>query len=94
MTSQKYKDLSVKEFTKAAEIYESNYAGVYKMCKKDYPDVSAELEKEPFNDLPDCTWNPLKSETSAVCIVLQENRKTLSISMTTSQIPIAVKKYL
>ena len=40
MTSQKYKDLSVKEFTKAAEIYESNYASVYKMCKKDYPDFS------------------------------------------------------
>ncbi len=30
----------MKEFIKAAEIYESNYAGVYKMCKKDYPDFS------------------------------------------------------
>lgn len=39
MTSKEYKDLSVKEFTKAAEIYESDSAGVYKMCKKDYPDV-------------------------------------------------------
>lgn len=39
MTSKEYKDLSVKEFTKAAEIYESDNAGVYNMCKKDYPDV-------------------------------------------------------
>jgi ubiquinone/menaquinone biosynthesis C-methylase UbiE len=54
MTSKEYKDLSVKEFTKAAEIYESDNAGVYNMCKKDYPDVLAELEKEPFTDLLDC----------------------------------------
>ena len=54
MTSKEYKKLSVKEFTKAAEIYESDNAGVYTMCKKDYPDVLAELEKEPFTDLLDC----------------------------------------
>ena len=54
MTSKEYKDLSVREFTKAAEIYESDHAGVYNICKKDYPDVLAELEKEPFTDLLDC----------------------------------------
>ena len=54
MTSKEYKDLSVREFTKAAEVYESDHAGIYKMCKKDYPDVLAELEKEPFTDLLDC----------------------------------------
>ncbi len=54
MTSAEYKDLSVKEFTKAAEIYESDHASVYNMCKKDYPDILAELEKEPFTDLLDC----------------------------------------
>ncbi len=54
MTSKEYKDLSVREFTKAAEIYESDRAGIYKICKKDYPDVLAELEKEPFTDLLDC----------------------------------------
>ena len=54
MTSNEYKKLSIKEFTKAAEIYETDHAGVYNMCKKDYPDVLAELEKEPFDDLLDC----------------------------------------
>ena len=58
MTSKEYKALSVKEFTKAAEIYESDNAGVYNMCKKDYPDVLAELEKEPFTDLLDCGCGP------------------------------------
>ena len=48
--------LQIKAFSdlKAAEIYESDNAGVYNMCKKDYPDVLAELEKEPFTDLLDC----------------------------------------
>ena len=50
MTSKEYKKLSVKEFTKAAEIYESDNAGVYTMCKKDYPDVLTELEKEQQTD--------------------------------------------
>ena len=54
MTSQEYKALSVKEFSKAARVYETDAAGVYRMCRKDYPDVLAELEKEPFTDLLDC----------------------------------------
>ena len=54
MTEQEYKALSIKEFSRAAGVYETDEAGVYKMCKKDYPDVLAELEKEPFTDLLDC----------------------------------------
>ncbi len=49
-----YKELSVREFTKAAGKYEGDRAGIYKMCRKDYPDVLVELEKEPFTDLLDC----------------------------------------
>ena len=36
MKNEEYKKLSIKEFTKAAERYESDYAGIYKMCKKDW----------------------------------------------------------
>ena len=46
MTDEEYKNMSVKEFTKAAKNYESDHAGIYKMCKKDYPDILEELEKE------------------------------------------------
>lgn len=41
MTNQEYKELSIREFSKAAKVYETNDAGVYRMCRKDYPDVRA-----------------------------------------------------
>ena len=50
--------LSINEFTKAAGRYESNHAGIYEMCKKDYPDILEELEKEPFRDLLDAGCGP------------------------------------
>jgi len=58
MTDKEYKDLSRREFAKAARVYETDKGGVYKMCKMDYPDVLEELEKEPFNDLLDCGCGP------------------------------------
>ena len=54
LTSEEYKELSVKEFSKAAEIYES----MYKICKRDYPDVIEEIEKEPFETLLDAGCGP------------------------------------
>lgn len=58
LSNQGYKDLSIKEFTKAAAKYETDHAGVYNMCKKDYPDILEELEKEPFTDLLDAGCGP------------------------------------
>lgn len=58
MTSKEYKALSVREFTKAAEEYEGDKAGVYEMCRKDYPDILAELEKEPWETLLDAGCGP------------------------------------
>ena len=55
---REYKKLSISEFTKVAGRYESNHAGIYEMCKKDYPDILEELEKEPFNDLLDAGCGP------------------------------------
>lgn len=54
MTAEEYKQLSVKEFTRAAKVYDSGHAGIYELCKDDYPPVLAELEKEPFRDILDC----------------------------------------
>lgn len=58
MTNEEYKKLSMKEFTKAAARYEGEQAGIYEMCKKDYPDIQAELESEPFSDLLDAGCGP------------------------------------
>ncbi len=53
-TDNEYKELTIKEFTKAADIYESNNAGIYEICKDDYPYIAGELEKEDYQDLLDC----------------------------------------
>jgi len=44
-TSEEYKQLSIKEFDAAAEKYETDKAGVYKMCRDDYPPILEEIEK-------------------------------------------------
>ena len=55
MRSEKqYKELTIKEFTKAADVYETGHSGIYEMCKEDYPYISSELEKEEYQDLLDC----------------------------------------
>lgn len=53
MTSEEYKKLSLKEFDKAAAKFDDSDPSVYNMCRKDYPDVLAEVVKEPFSDLLD-----------------------------------------
>jgi len=44
-TDQEYKELSIGEFTKAAKKYETNKAGVYKICRDDYPPILEELKE-------------------------------------------------
>lgn len=48
MTPEKYKQLSIKEFTAAAKIYDSNHAGIYEMCKDDYPPFWQSWRKNRF----------------------------------------------
>ena len=57
-TSKYYKDLTIKEFTEAAERYEGKNAGIYEMCKYDYPQILEEIKKEPFTDLLDAGCGP------------------------------------
>lgn len=54
LSEKEYKELTIREFTRAAEVYDSDHAGLYEMCREDYPPVLAELEKEPFTDVLDC----------------------------------------
>lgn len=53
-TAQQYKNLTISEFTKAAEIYETDHAGIYEMCKDDYPYIEEELGRIQYRDLLDC----------------------------------------
>ena len=45
MTAKEYKYLTMNEFTKAAEVYESDNAGVYNMCKKTIPRCLRNLKR-------------------------------------------------
>ena len=53
MTSEEYKRLSRKEFDQVAEKFDDDDSSVYNMCRKDYPDVMAEVVGQPFSDLLD-----------------------------------------
>ncbi len=53
MTPDQYKQLSIREFTKAAKIYETNHAGIYEICKDDYPPMLTELERDSFDNVLD-----------------------------------------
>lgn len=58
MKDAKYKELSIKEFTKAAKVYESDHAGVYTWCRYDYLPILEELEKTDFKDVLDVGCGP------------------------------------
>lgn len=60
-TPEEYKSLSVREFTQAAKIYDNTHAGIYTMCRKDYPAILEELAREPFETLLDagCGTGPM-----------------------------------
>ena len=62
-TAEEYKKLSISEFTKAAKNYENDRAGIYKMCRKDYPPILAEIREKPFETLLDagCGTAPMIS---------------------------------
>lgn len=53
MTNDEYKKLSLREFDRAAAKFDDDDPSVYNLCRKDYPDVWAEVAKEPFSDLLD-----------------------------------------
>lgn len=52
-TAEQLKQLSIEEFTEAAQIYESGHSGIYEICKDDYPQMLEELRNESFEDVLD-----------------------------------------
>lgn len=90
MTDEEYKNMSVKEFTKAAKNYESDHAGIYKMCKKDYPDILEELEKEEFSDLLDAGCGP--APMISLLAEKYPDRHYTGLDLTPAMIELAKKK--
>ena len=52
------KKYQLKSLQKQQKDMKVDHAGIYEMCKKDYPDILEELEKEPFRDLLDAGCGP------------------------------------
>lgn len=92
MTPEEYKRLSVKEFTEAAKDYDTDHAGLYNMCKDDYPQMLSELEKRPFADVLDVGCG-----TGAVIALLHEKypqARYVGLDLTPSMIEAAQAKDL
>lgn len=87
-----YKELSVKEFDAAAEQFDEDNPSVYNMCRKDYPDILEELEKEEFQDLLDAGCG-----TGAVISLLKKaypDRQYTGIDLSRKMIGVAERKKL
>ena len=50
-SAEELKALTLHEFNNAAKQFDNKNPSVYNMCRKDYPDLLAELEKEEFTDV-------------------------------------------
>lgn len=53
-TAERLKALTISEFNQAAMSFDGDKAGIYRLCRNDYPDLLRELRKESFRSLLDC----------------------------------------
>lgn len=89
---EQLKQLSIKEFTEAAQVYESGHAGIYEICKDDYPQMLEELKREPFEDVLDVGCG-----TGAVLELLNgeyPNKRLVGLDLTPGMIDVARAKQL
>jgi len=92
MNEIQYKKLSVKEFDKVAEKFDGDDPSIYNLCRKDYPDILAELEKEHFQDMLDAGCG-----TGAVIALLKKKypqKNYTGIDLSGKMIEVAKKKKL
>ena len=91
-SDKEYKELSVKEFTKAAARYESEKAGVYETCKEDYPEILEFLKEREFDTLLDAGCGP--APLIALLADRYPEKHFTGIDLTPAMIEMARKKNL
>ena len=89
-TSKEYKDLSIKEFTKAAAMYEDDNAGVYETCKEDYPEIIEKLKNMEFETLLDAGCGP--APLIALLSEIYPQKKFTGLDLTPAMIDMAKSK--
>ncbi len=86
------KKLTIKEFDKAAKHFEDSTPSVYNLCKKDYPDILAEINKENWHSVLDAGCG-----TGAVLELLSKkypDKEYTGIDISEKMIEVASKKGL
>ncbi len=89
-SAKELKEMTLKEFEKAAEQFDNDDPSVYNLCRKDYPDILAELEKEEFTDILDAGCG-----TGAVISLLAEKypeKHYMGIDLSPKMIEVASTK--
>ena len=92
MTSEEYKEISIQEFNKVATRYETNDAGIYRMCRKDYIALLNEIENETFGNLLDVGCG-----TGRMIALLNQghpNKRLVGIDLSPKMIEVAKSKKL
>jgi len=91
-TAENYKKLSKEEFSRAADRYESDSAGVYRICRNDYPYILKEIRQLNFNTLLDagCGTAPMLSLLTRV----YPDKKFTGLDITPGMIERAEEKQL
>ncbi len=86
------KKLTIKEFDRAAKHFEDSTPSVYNLCKKDYPDILSEIDKENWQSVLDAGCG-----TGAVLELLSKkypDREYTGIDISEKMIEVATKKNL
>ena len=89
-SAKELKSMTLKEFEKAAEQFDNDDPSVYNLCRKDYPDILAELKKEEFTDVLDAGCG-----TGAVIALLAKKypkKHYTGIDLSTKMIEVASAK--
>ena len=89
-SEKSYKDLSIKEFTKAAAMYEADNAGIYETCKEDYPEIVEILKEHEFDTLLDAGCGP--APLLALLSEIYPDKHFTGLDLTPAMIDMAKKK--
>ena len=84
------KQLTIKEFDKAAEQFDDDSISVYNLCRKDYPHILNEIDTEPWQSVLDAGCG-----TGAVIYILHEkypDKSYTGIDLSEKMIEVAGKK--
>ncbi|MDL2317736.1 class I SAM-dependent methyltransferase [Eubacteriales bacterium OttesenSCG-928-A19] len=92
MNDAQYKALSIREFDAAAEKFDDNDPSIYNLCHRDYPDIVAELTKQPFDSVLDAGCG-----TGAILAMLKKehpDKQYTGIDLSPGMIEVASRKAL